>query len=172
MTETLGSPEFEEQLPKAAEFDRSRKMAVSAAELAEATKEQLETEVAAKNAELEENGLIGSQVEFGTAEEFSYTEEKGLEYNFYGVRGYKSHQIAGRFNGLIVVDSTGAIVNNKMGFKVQGIEPDRYIVCAAFDVPEEPETRKYIPLRGIETALLPPEKWDDIALAALGEADR
>ena len=161
MTERLGNPEFGEQLPNSTEFNRSRKMAISAAELAEATKAQLEAEVAARNAELEERGLIGSQVELETTEEFSYADDKfGLEYNFYGVRGYTPHQIAGRFNGLTVVDSAGATVNNKMGFKVQGIEPDRFVVCVAVDVPEEPEVKKYIPLRGIETALLPPEKWD------------
>lgn len=166
MSETLGSPEFTEQLPKSAEFDRSRKMANLSAEIAEATRAQLEAEVDAKNTELEAKGLVGSEVEFETTEEFAPTDE-GYIYNFYGGSGTsRTQHIAGRFNGLSVLDTRGVAVNNKSGFKLRGIEPDRFVVCALVDASEYPDAQTLVPLRGIETPLLPRETWDDLLRTA------
>src|SRR3990167_8998974 len=136
MTERLGGQEFAERLPKSADFDRSRQMAISAAELAAATKQQLEVEVAQRNEELEQEGLIGTLVEFETTEEFVDGQHLGLLYNFYGVRGSsRLRSIFGRFNGLTVLDTNGATVRNMTGFKLRGMEPERFVVCASIDCP-------------------------------------
>src|SRR3972149_1429012 len=114
MTERLGGQEFAEQLPKSADFDRSRRMAIQAAELAGSTKEQLEAEVAVKNAELEEQGLVGTWVEFETTEEFVDGAHLGLLYNFYGIARMTSlHRVGGTFNGLTVLDTAGAVVRKQ-----------------------------------------------------------
>lgn len=177
MAERLTGQEFAEQLPKSAEFDKSRRLAISATEVADITREQLETEVAAKNAELEEQGLIDSYVQFETNEEFTPTPVLGLQYNFYGVTGsVRLQTIYGKFNGLTVLDTNGAHVRNMSGFKLRGIEPKRFEVCASIDCPPtdtEGGGLSLIPLRGIETPLLPrTEFYDDLALASLGQAER
>ncbi|MBI2588940.1 hypothetical protein HYW35_01915 [Candidatus Saccharibacteria bacterium] len=174
MAERLTGQEFAEQLPKSAEFNKSRRLAISAVEVADATREQLETEVAAKNAELEEQGLVGSYVRFETTEEFTPT-SLGLQYNFYGVTGsVRLQTIYGKFNGLTVLDTNGAYVRNMSGFKLQGIEPERFAVCASIECPAtdtEGAGVSLVPLRGIETPLAPrTEFYDDIARASLERA--
>ncbi len=169
MAETLQKQEFAEQLPPSREFERSRKMTIQAAELAEATRAQLEAEVAAKNAELEEKGALGSAVEFETCEGFRQTAE-GLSYSFYGLKGsHRLKQVSGKFNGLTVLDTKEATIDNKSGFRFDGIEPEQLVVCASIEVSEDPEARTFAPLRGIEVALMPPhrEYWDDIARESL-----
>lgn len=176
MAERLTGQEFAEQLPKSAEFDKSRRLAISAIEVADATREQLEVEVAAKNTELEQQGLVGTYVQFETTEEFTPT-HLGLQYSFYGVTGSARVQtIYGKFNGLTVLDTNEAHVRNMSGFKLRGIEPERFAVCASIDCPEtdtEGAGVSLVPLRGIETPLLPrTEFYDDLALASLGQAER
>ena|SRR3990167_9915364 len=171
MAERLTGQEFAEQLPKSAEFNKSRRLAISAIEVADATREQLEAEVAAKNAELEQQGLVGLLVQFETTEEFTPT-PLGLQYNFYGVTGSTRLQtIYGKFNGLTVLDTNGAHVRNMSGFKkIRGIEPKRFEVCASIDCPPtdtEGAGVSLVPLRGIETPLAPREYWDNIALESL-----
>lgn len=182
MAEALRKQEFAEQLPKSAEFDKSRKLAISATEVADATREQLDAEVAARNAELEERGLVGTWVEFETTEEFVDGAHLGLLYNFYGVAGMpRSHRVGGTFKGLTVLDTAEAVVRNMSGFQLRGIEPERFMVCASIECPPienlqgeiEPEGVSLVPLRGIETPLLPrTEFWDDVATAALGGRHR
>lgn len=136
MAETLKGRELAERLPESAEFNKSRRLAISAIEVVDATREQLEAEVAARNAELEEQGLVGKKFRITTTEELIPTRRgptpsgEGLLYTVYGFGDSGSSKvIAGIFEGLVVVDSKEASSQNVSGLKIRNFEPERLIVC-------------------------------------------